>query len=115
MSCKKADRFTNVERYGFLIRLCYYIINDAKKRYMIQRRTRIFLKEAIWFIGILCVAAFVEFLFIELMNLHPVLSIKIQGLVGLMLVGYFVRMCIRIWKTFHKPSNPTTNGQQSLD
>ena len=56
--------------------------------------------ESIWLIGLLVTAAIVEYIIIELFDLHPVLSVKIQGFIGLLLIGYAVRMGARLWKSF---------------
>lgn len=61
----------------------------------------IFLKELGWLAAIISVAALVEYAIIEAFDLHPVLSIKIQGLIGLMVLGYGFRMSVRLWKTLN--------------
>lgn len=72
-------------------------------------------KEFIWLIAILGIATLIEFIIIETLDLHPVLSIKIQGLIGLMLIGYGIRMATRIWKSYHKQADPTSNGKEVLE
>jgi len=51
-----------------------------------RRRTLIY--EAIWLIGIVAVSAAVEYTIISLFDLHPILSVKIQGLIGLIIIAY---------------------------
>ncbi|MCP9290984.1 MULTISPECIES: hypothetical protein [Gracilimonas] len=79
-----------------------------------SKRSKI-LKEFIWLIAILGIATLLEFAIIEILNLHPVLSIKIQGLIGLMLIGYGIRMGARIWKSYHNQADPNTNGKEVLE
>ncbi|MBD3616876.1 MAG: hypothetical protein HUJ22_09910 [Gracilimonas sp.] len=82
---------------------------------MKKDKIKVILKEVFWLIAIVGGSAFIEFVIIEMLDLHPVLSIKIQGLIGLMLIGYGIRMVFRLWKSFHTPSNPDTNGQEDLE
>lgn len=56
--------------------------------------------ETLWLLGLLLVAAVVEYSIIELFDLHPVLNVKIQGFIGLLLIGYSIRMGARLWKSF---------------
>lgn len=67
---------------------------------MKKRLRNIIIVESLWLLGLLLVAAIVEYSVIELFNLHPVLNVKIQGLIGLLLIGYLVRMAARLWKSF---------------
>lgn len=76
---------------------------------------KMIVRELMWLLAIVGVSTVIEFAIIEILNLHPVLSIKIQGLIGLMLIGYALRMFVRIWKSVQKPSNPSTNGQEVLE
>lgn len=70
-------------------------------------------KELAWFVIIISVAAIVEFAIIEAFDLHPVLSIKIQGLLGLIVLGYGFRMAVRLWKTFNPP--PDKANEKTTD
>lgn len=73
-----------------------------------------FIKELIWFVGIIGIAALVEFAIIEAFDLHPVLSIKIQGLLGLMVLGYGFRMSVRLWKAFNpRPDSVDANERKN--
>lgn len=56
--------------------------------------------ESLWLFGIVLIAAVIEYGVIELFELHPVLSVKIQGFIGLLLIGYSIRMAARLWKSF---------------
>lgn len=56
--------------------------------------------ESLWMAGLLLTAAVVEYGIIELFELHPVYSVKIQGFIGLLLIGYSIRMVARLWKSF---------------
>ena len=56
--------------------------------------------EFLWLMGLLLAAAIIEYSVIELFDLHPVLNVKIQGFIGLLLIGYSIRMGARIWKSF---------------
>lgn len=55
-----------------------------------------FISEIIWLLGILLTAAAVEYAIIMLFNLHPILSVKIQGLIGLVIIAYVIRMITRM-------------------
>jgi len=59
-----------------------------------RRRTLIY--EAIWLIGIVAVSAAVEYTIISLFDLHPILSVKIQGLIGLIIIAYGIRRLARL-------------------
>jgi hypothetical protein len=72
----------------------------------------IILKEMLWLVAIVVVSSLIEFTIIELFELHPVLSIKIQALIGLMIFGYSIRMFARLWRIYHRPANPGTNEQE---
>lgn len=83
---------------------------------MEKKSLRIFGKELIWFVVIICIAAIVEYGIIELFDLHPVLSIKIQGLIGLMVLGYGFRMSVRLWKTMNpNPASSDVNKDEKFD
>lgn len=57
-----------------------------------------FISEIIWLLGILLTAAAVEYAIILLFNLHPILNVKIQGLIGLVIIAYIIRMVTRMGK-----------------
>lgn len=56
--------------------------------------------ESVWLLVILFTAAIFEYSIIVLFDLHPVLSVKIQGFIGLLIIGYTIRMGARLWKSF---------------
>lgn len=56
--------------------------------------------ESIWLLGLVLAAAIIEYGVIKLFELHPVLNVKIQGFIGLLLIGYSIRMGARLWKSF---------------
>lgn len=56
--------------------------------------------ESVWLLVILLTAAILEYVIIVLFDLHPVLSVKIQGFIGLLIIGYAIRMGARLWKLF---------------
>lgn len=56
------------------------------------------ISELIWVVGIILISAAVEYAIIMLFNLHPMLSVKIQGFIGLIIIAYFIRMIARMGK-----------------
>ena len=54
--------------------------------------------EIIWLTGIIIVAAAFEYAIILVFDLHPILSVKIQALIGLVIVAYVIRMFARMIK-----------------
>lgn len=52
--------------------------------------------EFAWLAGLLLISAVLEYAFILMFDLHPILSIKIQVIIGLTIVGYGVRMTARM-------------------
>lgn len=99
---------------NFLLRYVIILVYILQKP-MKKKAKKMILRELMWLFAIIGISTVVEFAIIEILNLHPVLSIKIQGLIGLMLIGYALRMFVRIWKSVHKPSNPSTNGREVLE
>lgn len=81
---------------------------------MMNKKIAFILKEIFWLIAIIGISAAIEFAIIEVFDLHPVLNIKIQGLIGLMILGYGIRMAFRIWKSFHHSKQTDSNGQEVL-
>ncbi|MFP8490137.1 hypothetical protein ACKGJO_13705 [Gracilimonas sp. Q87] len=76
---------------------------------------KILLKELIWLTAIIGLSALLEFAIIETFDLHPVLSIKLQGLIGLIVIGYGIRMIARLWKTFHSSEDLNSEKPESSD
>ncbi|GEM_PF-1288637 len=54
--------------------------------------------EFAWLFGIIIVSAALEYTIIVFFNLHPILSVKIQGFIGLVVVAYIIRMVARMGK-----------------
>ncbi|WP_020403637.1 hypothetical protein [Gracilimonas tropica] len=76
---------------------------------------KVLLKELIWLFAILGISALIEFLIIETFDLHPVLSIKLQGLIGLVIIGYAIRMGARLWRSFHSSDDADQEEKDALD
>ena len=57
------------------------------------------LYEVTWLIGIIAVSAVIEYAIILLFDLHPILSVKIQGFIGLVIVAYGIRTLARLGKS----------------
>ena len=66
-------------------------------------------RELLWFIAIVTCAVLLEFSIIKIFHLNPILSVKLQGFLGLMILGYGIRMAARF---VQEPADPTTNGQK---
>jgi hypothetical protein len=54
--------------------------------------------EIVWLVGIIMISAAIEYAIIELFDLHPILSVKIQGFIGLLIIAYGIRMIARMGK-----------------
>lgn len=52
--------------------------------------------ELVWFFGIIVASAAIEYIIITLFDLHPIFSVKIQGLIGLVVIAYGIRMIARM-------------------
>jgi hypothetical protein len=76
---------------------------------------KILIKEIGWLLAIIGISALLEFVIIEMFDLHPILSIKLQGLIGLIIIGYGFRMSIRLWKSFNSSNNINQEDSESLD
>lgn len=76
---------------------------------------KILVKELIWLTAIIGISALVEFAIIETFDLHAVLSIKLQGLIGLIIIGYGIRMAARLWKAFHSSEDLNPEETESFD
>lgn len=51
-----------------------------------------------WLLGIIIASAALEYAVIIFFNLHPILSVKIQAFIGLVVVAYIIRMIARMGK-----------------
>lgn len=76
---------------------------------------KILVKELIWLTAIIGISALLEYAIVEAFDLHPVLSIKLQGLIGLIIIGYGIRMAARLWKAFHSSEDLNTEETESYD
>ena len=74
---------------------------------------KILIKELMWLFAIIGISALVEFAIIEALDLHAVLSIKLQGLIGLIIIGYGIRMVARLWKTFNSSEEVDSEETES--
>ena len=54
------------------------------------------ISELIWLVSIVAVSALIEYAVIMIFDLHPILSVKIQALIGLVVVAYGIRMISRM-------------------
>lgn len=54
--------------------------------------------EFAWLLGIIVASAVIEYTILELFDLHPILSVKIQGFIGLIIIAYGIRMIARMGK-----------------
>lgn len=52
--------------------------------------------EFFWLIGLLSISAVVEYIAIALFDLHPMLNVKIQGIIELIIIGYGIRVATRL-------------------
>lgn len=52
--------------------------------------------ELLWLAVLLIISAAAEYAIIMIFDLHPVLSVKIQGIIGLLIFGYGIRMVARL-------------------
>ena len=75
----------------------------------------IVLKEAGWFLAIVAVSALIELLIIEILDLHPVLSVKIQGFIGLLVIGMTIRFVTRVRSAFRTHPEHQHQGKESLE
>ena len=79
---------------------------------MNREARHIIFKETLWFLIIVVISAVVEFLLITLLELHPVLSVKVQGFIGLLVIGLLIRFVARVRSTFrtHPDAHPDDLG-----
>lgn len=82
---------------------------------MKKSSVHIFLKEFFWLLMIVAGALVVEFAIIYIFELHPVFKIKMQGFIGLLILGYGIRVGSRVWNALHLPGDPATNGHHEKE
>lgn len=69
-------------------------------------------REICWLAAIIILAALVEYAVIKFLGLHPVVSLRIQGLIGLVVIGYGIRMAARLWAPDDDEPDPSQNGHR---
>ncbi|MGK7368585.1 MAG: hypothetical protein ACNS64_00115 [Candidatus Halalkalibacterium sp. M3_1C_030] len=67
---------------------------------MKKKIKRIVAYELLWLFALIALSAIAEYLIITIFDLHPVLSVKIQGIIGLLIFGYGIRMVARLLSSF---------------
>lgn len=66
--------------------------------------------ELLWLAGFVILAGAVEYAIILLMDLDPVLSVKVQGFIGLLVIGYLIRMSARLFQSWSLDGRLKDNG-----
>ncbi len=56
--------------------------------------------ELLWLLALIALSALAEYMIIAIFDLHPVLSVKIQGVIGLLIFGYSIRMVARLLSSY---------------
>lgn len=56
--------------------------------------------ELLWLLALILLSAAMEYAIIVIFDLHPALSIKMQGIIGLLIFGYGVRMVARLLSSY---------------
>lgn len=77
---------------------------------MNARRLKHIARELLWLAGIFLLAISVEYAFFEIIDINPIVSVKVQGLIGLLFIGYGLRASYRIWNMFQEKSDSGSNG-----
>lgn len=83
---------------------------NLKSIVMNRLRLKNITSEIGWLVGIFVLAVSVEYAFFELININPIISVKVQGLIGLLFIGYSLRAAYRVWELFQWNSSPKNNG-----
>lgn len=86
----------------------------VKKLPMKSKLKRVLIYELSWFMALLALSAAAEYVIIVLFDLHPVLSVKIQGIIGLLIFGYLIRMVSRLLGSFKEWFEPDEKGQSDM-
>lgn len=81
---------------------------------MKSKLKRILIYELSWFLALLTISAAAEYVIIVLFDLHPVLSVKIQGVIGLLIFGYLIRMVSRLLSSFKEWFEPDEKGRGDM-
>lgn len=69
--------------------------------------------ELLWLLALIILSALAEYLIIAIFDLHPALSVKIQGIIGLLIFGYGIRMVARLLSSFKYEENDIENENQN--
>jgi hypothetical protein len=81
---------------------------------MKSKLKRILGYELSWFLALLAISAAAEYAVIVLFDLHPILSVKIQGIIGLLIFGYLIRMVSRLLRSFKDWFEPEEAEQNEM-
>lgn len=68
-----------------------------QQRFMQKNTKQKLQKEFVWLIGVGVLAVVLEYFLMLQLTLSPVLSLISQGIIGLMVIGYIIRMVARVW------------------
>lgn len=79
-----------------------------------QMRNKL-ISEFFWLLGLLIISAVIEYLVFSIFDLHPMLSVKIQGLIGLTIIGYGIRLVARILAETQKSQDKDTDKANHED
>lgn len=79
-----------------LIFLSSGLVENFNHRIMSIQLSSKIVSELVWLLGIIVVSAAIEYAIIMLFDLHPILSVKLQALIGLVVVAYGIRMIARL-------------------
>lgn len=71
-------------------------------------------RELSWLAVIIVMSLIIEYAIMLYIDINPVLSVKLQGFVGLLLVGYGLRAAYRIWSKFQDRADKRKNGWPGL-
>lgn len=71
--------------------------------------------EGYWLAAILLAAAAGEYALLLILEVDPLLSIKIQGFIVLMVMGYIIRIAARVIKDYGDQILPDDNGMNELE
>lgn len=78
---------------------------------MKSKLKRILIYEFSWLLALIAISAIAEYAIIVIFDLHPVLSVKIQGVIGLLIFGYLIRMVARLLGSFKEWIEPDESTQ----
>lgn len=56
--------------------------------------------ELLWLLALILLSAVMEYAIIVIFDLHPALNVKMQGIIGLLIFGYGVRMVARLLSSY---------------